>query len=55
MDVGKKKVVWFGNNACHVSQEDVIKLWVALYPASTDSYSILWIPEQGVMLGDLRL
>jgi len=41
------KIVSSWNNGCHVSQENVIKLWVALYRTFTDSYSILWIPEQG--------
>ena len=41
------KIVWSGNNGCHVSQEDVIKLWVAFYPSFPDSYSILKFPEQG--------
>jgi len=29
-----------------VSQEDVCKLWVALYPGFTDAYSKIRIPEQ---------
>jgi len=29
-----------------MSQEDVIALKVALYPTFTDSYNILWFPEQ---------
>jgi len=32
MDLGKSKIVWFGNNGCHMPQDDAIKLWVALYP-----------------------
>jgi len=46
MDVGKSKIVWSGNNTCHVSQENVIKLWVALYPTNPDSYSILRCSEK---------
>jgi len=38
-----KKIVWSGNNGCHVFQEKVIKLWVALYLTFPDSYSILRI------------
>jgi len=30
--LGKSKIVWSRNNGCHVSQENVIKLWVTLYP-----------------------
>jgi len=30
MDVGKSKIVWSGNNGCHMSQDDVIKLGVSL-------------------------
>ena len=32
-----------------MSQEDVIKLWEALYTTFTDSYNILRIPEQGLV------
>ena len=47
MDVGESKIFWFGNNGRHMSQENVIKSWVALYPTFTGAYGILWIPEQG--------
>jgi len=47
MHIWKQKIVWSGNNGCHVSQEDVCKWWVALYPAFTDAYSKIRIPEQG--------
>jgi len=30
-----------------VSQEDVCKLWVALYPNFTDAYGKIRIPEEG--------
>jgi len=46
MDVGQSKIVWSGNNGCHVSQDDVIKLWVALCPSFPDSYGILRFHEQ---------
>jgi len=32
MDVGKSKIVWSGNHGGHMSQDDIIKLWGALYP-----------------------
>jgi len=41
-------IVWSGNNGCHVSQEDVCNLWVALCPSFPDSYGILRLPEQAV-------
>jgi len=46
MDVRKSNIVWSGNNGCHVSQENVIKFWVALHPLFPDSYSVWRIPEQ---------
>jgi len=36
------KIVWSGNNGCHVFQENVIKFWVALYPNFPDSYSTVF-------------
>jgi len=33
-----------------MSQEDVIKLWVALYPCFHDSCRILRFPEQGLFV-----
>jgi len=48
MDKWKSKVVWSGNNGYHVSQEDVIKLRVALYPTFPDSYSKIRLSEQGL-------
>ena len=47
MDVGKSKIVWSGNNGCHMSQENVINFGVALHPWFPDSYSILRFPERG--------
>jgi len=32
MDVDTSKIVYSGNNECHMSQENVIKFWVALHP-----------------------
>ena len=47
MHIWKQKIVWSGNNGCHVSQEDVCKLWVTLYPAFTDAYCKITIAEEG--------
>jgi len=47
MDVGKSKIIWSGNNGCHMSQENVINFWVALHLSFPDLYSILRFPEQG--------
>jgi len=47
MDVGKFKKNWSANNGCHRSQENSIKLMVALHLQFPDSYSVLRIPEQG--------
>jgi len=47
MDVGKSKVVWSGNNRCHMSQDNVIKFRVALHPSFPDLYSVLRFLEQG--------
>jgi len=41
MDVEKSKIVWSGNNVCHMSQENVIKFRVASHPWFLDSYSVL--------------
>jgi len=43
----KSKLVWSGNNGRHMSQENVIKFWVAWHPWFPDSYSVLRCPEQG--------
>jgi len=40
MDVGQSKTGWCGNNGCHMSQENVIKFWVAWNPSFPDSYSV---------------
>jgi len=45
--------VWSENNGCHVSQEDVWKLRVALFPAFTDAYSKIRISEQGSLLSNI--
>ena len=47
MNVGKSKIVWSGNNGCHMSQENVTKFWAALHPWFPNSYSVLRFPEQG--------
>jgi len=44
-------MLWSGNNGCHVSQEDVCKLWVALHPTFTDGHNKIRIPEQGFNRG----
>ena len=36
-----------------MSQEDVCKLWVALYPIFTDAYMNISIPEKGLLVNDL--
>ena len=36
MNVGKSKMVWSGNDRCHMSQEGAIKSWVALRPTLPD-------------------
>jgi len=41
------KKSWSANNGCHRSQENSIKLMVALHLQFPDSYSVLRIPEQG--------
>jgi len=45
MDIWKK-IIWSGNNRCHVSQEDLCELWVALYSIFTDAYSKIRFPEE---------
>jgi len=40
MDVGKSKIVCSGNNGYDMSQEKVIKFWVALHPSFPNSYSV---------------
>jgi len=47
MHIWMQKIVWSGKNGCHVSQEDVCKLWAALHPVFTDAYSKIRIPEDG--------
>jgi len=37
---GKSKIVWSESSGCHISQEIVIKFWVALHPSFPDSYSV---------------
>jgi len=43
----KAKNIWSANNGCHVSQEDVCKLWAVLYPIFTDTYMKTRFPEEG--------
>jgi len=47
MHIWMKKSFDLEKNACHVSQEDVCKSWVALYPGFTDAYGKTRIPEEG--------
>jgi len=47
MDLGKSKIVRSGNNGCHMSQENVIKFWLALHPSFPGLYSVKRFPEQG--------
>ena len=47
MHIWMKKKVDLKNNVCHVSQEDVCKSCVALYPGFTDACRKILIPEEG--------
>jgi len=50
MDVGKSKLFWSRYYGCYMSQENVIKLWVALHPWFPESYNVLRFSEQGFKL-----
>ena len=42
---GSKEVFWYGNNGCHVSQDDLCKFGVALdpwYPGSGSIFMVTW-------------
>jgi len=43
------KIVWSGYNGFHVSQEDVCKLRVALYPIFTDAHCKIRFLEGGLL------
>jgi len=38
---------WSENNGCHVSEEDICKLWVILYSIFTNAYNKITIREEG--------